>query len=159
MSVSLLCSLYPRRGDLGAQGSTHSVEWDLPWSLRSRTLKLNCECVCLGVCCEWNAAYINRLNLTCQTLKSCCQSPRARTSRPRDDRPHTCETDLPTGRRSPTQETVVVLTSDPSTQPFSGPTLTPAGCFLSDHLESRWRYAELWHICLKTQTQRKVSTF
>lgn len=36
--------------------------------------------VCLCLCCEWNAAYINRLNLTCQTLQTALKHHGAQTA-------------------------------------------------------------------------------
>ena len=46
--------------------------------------------MCLCVCCEWNVAYINRLNLTCQTLKGTLRHHVVRIARRGDDGQHVC---------------------------------------------------------------------
>lgn len=59
-------SLTGRHGGSGV--NLQEVVWSsLIFTLPDTKAKL---WVCLCVCCEWNAAYINRLNLTCQTLKT-----------------------------------------------------------------------------------------
>lgn len=55
-------------GHGGSGVNLQSVVWSsLIFTLMDTKAKLR---VCLCVCCEWNAAYINRLNLTCQTLQT-----------------------------------------------------------------------------------------
>lgn len=55
-------------GHGGSGVNLQSVVWSsLIFTLPDTKAKLR---VCLCVCCEWNAAYINRLNLTCQTLQT-----------------------------------------------------------------------------------------
>lgn len=65
-----MCNQYPwRRGT--HEGSGVNLQWvvwsSLIFTLLDTKAKLS---VCLCVCCEWNAAYINRLILTCQTLQT-----------------------------------------------------------------------------------------
>ena len=64
---SLGCCLGPGGETRGLRG--HHRYRDLPWSSHWGRLKASGR-GCLCVCCHWNAAYINRLNLNCQTLKT-----------------------------------------------------------------------------------------
>lgn len=71
-------------GHGGSGVNLQSVVWSsLIFTLPDTKAKLR---VCLCVCCEWNAAYINRLNLTCQTLQTTLKHHGAQTATREGDR-------------------------------------------------------------------------